>query len=356
MMTITTISIHRRGEPCCFRKRKGQLIVEITRAFQRQITEQKFRLPESQPMEFDGGRRAPRYYDHPKEIPKEAGTSHQNLKVAIHPNFPDQEVAIGGTLSLAGHTELCTLLKKNLDIFAWQPSDMTGVPRSIAEHRLNIRKDTHLSDIRKGQPRTAKAIPNSEMLQNTRAQESLRSGITHDYGCLTSHGEKHDSSWRMLVVDFHRLNKHVPQGLLQENHTRKGGDDRGRRGWTDMDDPDNKYLKDGTLPGDRKEASKLRIKARQYELIEGTLYRRSFLKPWLRSNRLGKRQTEVWGEGNKARPVRRKQELTKKEELPHVPLAHPARTIKNPTMDSPFFPDLQKGKPHTPALKLNDPT
>nr|GEX67687.1 reverse transcriptase domain-containing protein [Tanacetum cinerariifolium] len=29
--------------------------------------------------------------------------------------------------------------KKNLDIFAWQPNDITGVPRSIAEHRLNIR-------------------------------------------------------------------------------------------------------------------------------------------------------------------------------------------------------------------------
>ncbi|GJS67585.1 reverse transcriptase domain-containing protein [Tanacetum coccineum] len=42
------------------------------------------------------------------------------------------------------------------------------------------------------------------------------------------------------------------------------------------------YLKDGTLPDDKKEASKLRIKARQYELLEGVLYRRSFLKPWLR--------------------------------------------------------------------------
>ncbi|GJR36342.1 reverse transcriptase domain-containing protein [Tanacetum coccineum] len=41
------------------------------------------------------------------------------------------------------------------------------------------------------------------------------------------------------------------------------------------------YLKDGTLPGDRKEVSKLRIKARQYELLEGVLYKRSFLKPWL---------------------------------------------------------------------------
>ncbi|GKD96059.1 reverse transcriptase domain-containing protein, partial [Tanacetum coccineum] len=42
------------------------------------------------------------------------------------------------------------------------------------------------------------------------------------------------------------------------------------------------YLKDGNLPGDRKEARKLRIKARQYELLEGILYKRSFMKPWLR--------------------------------------------------------------------------
>nr|GEV94099.1 hypothetical protein [Tanacetum cinerariifolium] len=40
--------------------------------------------------------------------------------------------------------------------------------------------------------------------------------------------------------------------------------------------------RNGTLPGNRKEASKLRIKARQYELLEGVLYGRSFLKPWLR--------------------------------------------------------------------------
>ncbi|GJV12831.1 reverse transcriptase domain-containing protein [Tanacetum coccineum] len=42
------------------------------------------------------------------------------------------------------------------------------------------------------------------------------------------------------------------------------------------------YLRDETLPNDQKKASKLHIKARQYELLEGILYRRSFLKPWLR--------------------------------------------------------------------------
>nr|GEZ63062.1 reverse transcriptase domain-containing protein [Tanacetum cinerariifolium] len=42
------------------------------------------------------------------------------------------------------------------------------------------------------------------------------------------------------------------------------------------------YLKKGTLPADEKEARKIRLKARQYELIEGILYKRSFLTPWLR--------------------------------------------------------------------------
>nr|GEY27972.1 reverse transcriptase domain-containing protein [Tanacetum cinerariifolium] len=31
-------------------------------------------------------------------------------------------------------------IKRNLDIFAWKPTDMTGVPRHIMEHRLNVRE------------------------------------------------------------------------------------------------------------------------------------------------------------------------------------------------------------------------
>nr|GFB05227.1 reverse transcriptase domain-containing protein [Tanacetum cinerariifolium] len=61
------------------------------------------------------------------------------LTVPLHPNFPDQEVVVGGSLSDKGRTELCSFLKK-IDIFSWQPSDMIGVPRSVAEHRLNLRE------------------------------------------------------------------------------------------------------------------------------------------------------------------------------------------------------------------------
>ncbi|GJU01950.1 reverse transcriptase domain-containing protein [Tanacetum coccineum] len=145
-----------------------------------------------------------------KEIPKEAGVRHENFKVALHPNFPDQEVAIGGTLSAKGRTELCSLLKENLDIFAWQPSDMTGVPRSIAEHRLNIREGySPVRQKKRGQaPERAKAI-------QTEVQKLVEAGIMrevyyHEWLSNPVMVKKHDGSWRMCV-DFTDLNKACPQ-------------------------------------------------------------------------------------------------------------------------------------------------
>ncbi|GKC71375.1 reverse transcriptase domain-containing protein [Tanacetum coccineum] len=64
----------------------------------------------------------------------------RSSRVAIHPEYPEQTVAIGSTLTKEGRKELCGLLRRHLDVFAWKPSDMTGVPWNIAEHRLNIHK------------------------------------------------------------------------------------------------------------------------------------------------------------------------------------------------------------------------
>ncbi|GJZ86756.1 reverse transcriptase domain-containing protein [Tanacetum coccineum] len=115
----------------------------------------------------------------PKDSAKKGEARYENFKLAIHPDFSDQEITIGGTVLTKARTELCTLLKGNLDIFAWQPSDMMGVPRSIAEHQLNIREG--YPPIRKknrGQaPKHAKAIQ-----------------------------VKHDGSWRMCI-NFTDLNK-----------------------------------------------------------------------------------------------------------------------------------------------------
>ncbi|GJU65668.1 reverse transcriptase domain-containing protein [Tanacetum coccineum] len=39
---------------------------------------------------------------------------------------------IRSTLTEEGRNKLCDLLRRNLDVFAWKPADMTGVPRHIA--------------------------------------------------------------------------------------------------------------------------------------------------------------------------------------------------------------------------------
>ncbi|GJX20228.1 reverse transcriptase domain-containing protein [Tanacetum coccineum] len=116
-----------------------------------------------------------------KEIPKEAGVRHENFKVAPHPNFPDQEVAIGGTISAISS-------------------------RTSAQYpgRIFAR-----STEKKGQaPERAKAI-------QAEVQKLVKAGIMrevyyHDWLSNPVMVKKHDGSWRMCV-DFTDLNKACPQ-------------------------------------------------------------------------------------------------------------------------------------------------
>ncbi|GJV89719.1 reverse transcriptase domain-containing protein [Tanacetum coccineum] len=64
----------------------------------------------------------------------------ERIKVAIHPEYPEQTIAIGSTLMEDGQKDLCGLLRRNLDIFTWKPADMIGVLRHVAEHWLNVRE------------------------------------------------------------------------------------------------------------------------------------------------------------------------------------------------------------------------
>nr|GEU72701.1 reverse transcriptase domain-containing protein [Tanacetum cinerariifolium] len=64
----------------------------------------------------------------------------ERINVVINPKYPEQTIMIGSTLTEEGQNKLCDLLQCNIDVFAWKPADMTGVPRHIAKHRLNIRE------------------------------------------------------------------------------------------------------------------------------------------------------------------------------------------------------------------------
>ncbi|GJT92417.1 reverse transcriptase domain-containing protein [Tanacetum coccineum] len=64
----------------------------------------------------------------------------ERIKVAINPEYLEQTVMIGSTLTEEGRNKLYELLQRNLDIFAWKPANMIGVPRHIAKHCLNVRE------------------------------------------------------------------------------------------------------------------------------------------------------------------------------------------------------------------------
>ncbi|GJW46500.1 reverse transcriptase domain-containing protein [Tanacetum coccineum] len=64
----------------------------------------------------------------------------ERIKVAINPEYLEQTIMIRSTLTEEGQNKLCDLLQRNLDVFAWRHADMIGIPRHIAEHRLNIRE------------------------------------------------------------------------------------------------------------------------------------------------------------------------------------------------------------------------
>jgi hypothetical protein len=95
-----------------------------------------------------------------EHIPEHRAAKIPNLKVDIHPDYPDQQISIGGSLSDKGKAAVCALLQKNLSIFAWEPKHMTGVPRSITEHKLQIRQGyPPIRQKKRGQaPDRAKAI------------------------------------------------------------------------------------------------------------------------------------------------------------------------------------------------------
>ncbi|XP_071739094.1 uncharacterized protein [Rutidosis leptorrhynchoides] len=68
---------------------------------------------------------------------------HDDGSISPNPQFPEQKIIIGHTLSMECKERLYNILATNLDVFAWQPSDMTGVPREVAEHKLNVNPNIH---------------------------------------------------------------------------------------------------------------------------------------------------------------------------------------------------------------------
>ncbi|PWA81898.1 reverse transcriptase domain-containing protein [Artemisia annua] len=150
-----------------------------------------------------------------KETPAADPPTEERIKIAIHPEHPEQTVAIGSTLTEEGRTRLCGLLRKYLDVFAWCPADMIGVPRNIAEHRLNIREGyPPVRQKKRGQ------APERNKVIREEVEKLVEAGImkeVHYHSWLVNPVmvKKHDDSWRimstrLLSASRDRLESRIP--------------------------------------------------------------------------------------------------------------------------------------------------
>ncbi|GJU90373.1 reverse transcriptase domain-containing protein [Tanacetum coccineum] len=131
-------------------------------------------------------------------------------QILVNPSFPDQMVTIGGRLSPVCKNQLKTLLTNNMEVFAWEPADMTGVPRRIIEHSLNVNPslDPVCQKRRTFSPEKSEAVTNE-------VAEWIRAGIVRPvkYPTYISNPvlvKKCDGSWRMCI-DFKILNSACPK-------------------------------------------------------------------------------------------------------------------------------------------------
>ncbi|GJT42090.1 reverse transcriptase domain-containing protein [Tanacetum coccineum] len=133
----------------------------------------------------------------------------ERVKVAINLEHPEQTVMIGSNLTEKTREKLCNLLQQSLEIFAWTPTDMTGVPRHIAEHRLNVRKGCQpVRQKKRGQAAERNIAINDEVSKLMTAG-IIREVHYHDWLSNPVMVKNSDNSWRMCV-DFNDLNKACP--------------------------------------------------------------------------------------------------------------------------------------------------
>ncbi|GJS48994.1 reverse transcriptase domain-containing protein [Tanacetum coccineum] len=134
----------------------------------------------------------------------------ERVKVAINLKHPEQTVMIGSYLTKKAGGNLCNLLQRSLDIFSWTPADMTGVPRHIAEHRMNVREGCQpVRQKKRGQAAERNIAINDEVSKIV-AAGIMREVHYHDWLSNPVMVKKSENSWRMCV-DFKDLNKACPK-------------------------------------------------------------------------------------------------------------------------------------------------
>ncbi|GKD32355.1 reverse transcriptase domain-containing protein, partial [Tanacetum coccineum] len=126
------------------------------------------------------------------------------------PSIPGSTSNNMGNLSKQCKNQLRELLKKSMDDFAWEPADMTGIPRRIIEHSLNVNPSVEPV----AQKRRVMASDRTQVVSKE-VEEWVSAGIVRPvrYPTWISNPvlvKKGDGSWRMCI-DFKNINSACPK-------------------------------------------------------------------------------------------------------------------------------------------------
>jgi hypothetical protein len=117
---------------------------------------------------------------------------------------------IGTALDPKLESALVHFFKVNLDVFAWKPSDMKGIPRGAAEHKLNIKPGSKpvKQCLRRFNNEKCKAI--SEEILRLLSAGFIRKVFHPEWLANPVLVKKKNKKWRMCV-DYTSLNKACPK-------------------------------------------------------------------------------------------------------------------------------------------------
>ncbi|GKB70015.1 reverse transcriptase domain-containing protein [Tanacetum coccineum] len=127
----------------------------------------------------------------------------------IHRVYVDEGSSTEIILPLKLKEELQKLLRANQDIFAWSPLDMTGIPRELAEHKLNIHPSTFPVRQKKRVLAERNDAVNQEVIKLVKAI-ILKEVYSPRWVANPVMVRKNDGTWRMCI-DFTNLNKACPK-------------------------------------------------------------------------------------------------------------------------------------------------
>ncbi|XP_066165863.1 uncharacterized protein [Oryza sativa Japonica Group] len=148
-------------------------------------------------------------HERPKHTPKP--TPHGKVtKVQINDADPTKLVSLGGDMGEEEVESILEVLKKNIDIFAWSPDEVGGVPADLIMHHLAVKPN-----IKPRKQKLRKMSADRQEATKTEVQKLLRAGVIQEI----DHPEwlanpvlvrKSNGKWRMCV-DFTDLNKACPK-------------------------------------------------------------------------------------------------------------------------------------------------